>query len=83
MRRLAHEPGLGAEEQVAQLGVDPDLAHEDAEAGKAAEPGQPRVRPPDVKLARVRATNAAAAAISISALASERISTRLLGAWRG
>ena len=74
---------LQAEEQVAQADIDAQVAHEHTEPGKAAEAGQAGVRPAHVELARVRTANPARTAVPISALASERISTHLLGAWRG
>lgn len=72
-----------APELVAQSLVDAKVARERSEAGETAVARQRRIWSPDLDMARVGPTNTASATMAISALASKRISTHLLGAWRG
>jgi len=69
-------------ELIAERLVDAEIADERTETGETAIAGQARVGTPDVDIAGVSAANPAEASVPISALASERISTHLLGARR-
>jgi hypothetical protein len=78
-----HRTGLEVSELIAQRLVNAEIANERAEPGETAVAGQPRVCLPGVDITGVSATDSARSALAISALASERISTHLLGARRG
>jgi hypothetical protein len=78
-----HRTGLEVSELIAQRLVDAEIANERTETGETAVAGQPRVCLSGVDIAGVSAADSARSAVPISALASERISTHLLGARRG
>jgi len=74
---------LQAEEQFVQSRGNAEVLNESTELREATVAGQTWVRLSKVNLAWVGTMNTASAPIPISALASKRISSHLLGAWRG
>jgi hypothetical protein len=77
-----HFTRLQAEKFVQSLG-DTEILNEASELREATVASQTWVRLSKVNLAWVRAMDAASATIPVSALATKRISSHLLGAWRG